>query len=114
VAYCEWASSGHVMASLMWQRACNDSMATVPDDLEAAMRAYHEAQAAVDTAQSDAKRLVADARAGVVRARERVAAAIVAAARAGVRQRDIVAVTGYSREQVRRICRAAGVEADQD
>jgi hypothetical protein len=33
-------------------------MAIVPDDLEAAMRAYHEAQAAVDTAQSDAKRLL--------------------------------------------------------
>jgi hypothetical protein len=72
------------------------------------------AQAAVDTAQSDAKQLVVDARAGVVSARERLAAAIVDAARAGVRQRDICAVTGYSREQVRRICRAAGIEAEQD
>jgi hypothetical protein len=89
-------------------------MATVPDDLEAATRAYHEAQDAVGTAQDDAKQLIADARSGVVRARDRLAAAIVAAARAGVRQRDIVAVTGYSREQVRRICRAAGITVDDE
>jgi len=43
-------------------------------------------------------------------ARPRLAAAIVAAARAGMRQVEIVKVSGYTREQVRRICRAAGVE----
>ncbi|MFG2058635.1 hypothetical protein ACGFI9_31880 [Micromonospora sp. NPDC048930] len=84
----------------------------MPDDLEAATRDYREAQAAIDTAQAEAKRIVADARTNATRARERLAAAIVAAARAGRRQRDIVAVTGYNRESVRRICRAAGLEPD--
>ncbi|HEV7900113.1 MAG TPA: hypothetical protein VGP31_19950 [Planosporangium sp.] len=86
----------------------------MPDDLEAATRAYREAQVAVDAAQDDAKHLIADARAEVIRARERLADAIVQAARSGVRQRDIVAVTGYNRESVRRICRAAGVEPPAD
>ncbi|MEU8656293.1 hypothetical protein [Actinoplanes philippinensis] len=43
-------------------------------------------------------------------ARPVLAEAIVTAARAGVRQSEIVRVSGYTREQVRRICRAAGVE----
>lgn len=43
--------------------------------------------------------------------RERLAAAIVAAARAGTPQREIVATTGYTRERVRQICRAAGIES---
>jgi hypothetical protein len=44
--------------------------------------------------------------------RPKLAQAIVEAARNGTRQADIVRVTGYTREQVRRICRAAGVEAE--
>jgi hypothetical protein len=43
-----------------------------------------------------------------------LADAIVAASKAGVRQRDIVDVTGYSRESVRRILRAAGVDPADD
>lgn len=80
------------------------------DDLEAAVRAYAEAQAAVASAQQ----AVADRRAEVPRARERLAEAIVAATRAGMRQRDIVRITGYGREQVRRIVRAAGIEPSGD
>jgi hypothetical protein len=38
----------------------------------------------------------------------------VEAARDGMRQVDIVRKTGYTRERVRQICRAAGIEADQD
>jgi hypothetical protein len=45
-------------------------------------------------------------------ARAKLADAIVAAARAGARQKDIVAVTGYNRERVRQILRAAGITAD--
>ena len=78
----------------------------MPDDLEAAMRAFHEAQAAV----VDAQERLAEARAAVPEARARVADAIVRAARAGVRQSDIARVTGYGREQVRRITRAGGVQ----
>lgn len=43
-------------------------------------------------------------------ARQRLAAAIAEAARGGMRQVEIVKVTGYTRERVRQICRAAGVE----
>lgn len=82
------------------------------DDLEAATRAYHEAQAAVDDAQAAARQLVIDARAKVDQKRTELADAIVQAARDGVRQTDIVRVTGYARESVRRILRAGGVEPD--
>lgn len=61
-------------------------------ELEDAARAYRDAKEALDTA------------------RPRLAEAIVAAARGGVRQSEIVRVSGYTREQVRRICRAAGIE----
>lgn len=43
-------------------------------------------------------------------ARLQLAAAIAGSARAGTRQAEIVRVTGYTRERVRQICRAAGVE----
>ncbi|MFK4037601.1 hypothetical protein ACI2LC_17565 [Nonomuraea wenchangensis] len=42
-------------------------------------------------------------------ARQKLADAIVAAARDGVRQVEIVKMTGYTRERVRQICRAAGI-----
>ncbi len=77
-------------------------------DLEAAVRAYRAAQEAV----GDAEQRLAEARSGVPAARERLHAAIVAAGQAGVRQRDLTAVTGYNRESIRRILRAGGVEPD--
>jgi hypothetical protein len=52
----------------------------------------------------------ATAKAALDVARDRLAAAIVEAAKSGTRQSDIVRVTGYTRETVRRICRDAGVE----
>ena len=61
-------------------------------DLEDAAREYREARDALDSA------------------RPRLAEAIAAAARAGTKQAEIVRVSGYTREQVRRICRAAGIE----
>jgi acyl-CoA reductase-like NAD-dependent aldehyde dehydrogenase len=87
-------------------------MAAVPDDLDAAVRAFRAAQDEVPDAQAAARQLVADARAKVEQKRAELAAAIVRAARAGVRQRDLVAVTGYNRESIRRILRAGGVEPD--
>ncbi len=45
-------------------------------------------------------------------ARTELADAIVEAASAGTRQTDIVRASGYTREQVRRICRAAGLTAE--
>lgn len=52
----------------------------------------------------------AQQRAAVEKTRERLTPEIVAAARARVRQSEIVKATGYTRERVRQICRAAGVE----
>lgn len=43
-------------------------------------------------------------------ARLQLAEAIAAEARAGTRQAEIVRITGYTRERIRQICRAAGVE----
>jgi len=80
------------------------------DDLVAAVDAYRRAQAEVAQAQDE----LASKRAAVPERRADLAAAIVRAARAGMRQRDIVDVTGYARESVRRILRAAGIEADGD
>ena len=78
------------------------------DDLEAATRAYQAAQAAVVAAE----RHVVEVKADVPVARERLHAAVVAAARKGARQSDLIRVTGYNRETVRRILRAGGVEPD--
>lgn len=75
-------------------------------------------QAALDEDEASKKNL-ADARkrrtaamAGLAKAREPLAKAIVAEARKGTRQRDIVERTGrvYTRERIRQICRSAGVE----
>ncbi|MFV2087634.1 hypothetical protein [Micromonospora sp. LOL_021] len=74
-------------------------------DLEAAVRKLRTAQAAVPRAEERAARLVAEAREKVDRARADLAEAIRAADRDGVRQVDIVAATGYSRERVRQIIR---------
>ncbi|MFE0589158.1 hypothetical protein [Micromonospora echinospora] len=82
------------------------------DDLVAAVRAYEVARAAVIDAQVEADQLVAAAKSDVVAARTRLADAIVAAARSGMRQVDIVRATGYTRERVRQILRANGVEAE--
>ncbi|AYF30083.1 MULTISPECIES: hypothetical protein [Micromonospora] len=62
--------------------------------LERAAHAYHQAKEALD------------------KARPELADAIVDAARAGTKHTDIARVSGYTREQVRRICRAAGLEAE--
>jgi hypothetical protein len=51
-------------------------------------------------------------RAAADKTRNLLTPAIVAAATAGVRQVDIVKASGLTRERVRQICRAAGVEPD--
>jgi hypothetical protein len=67
---------------------------------------YHAAQAAV----GEAREAVVAAQNSVRARRAELHTAIVAAARAGQRQVDIAKVVGMTREQVRRICRAAGLE----
>ncbi|WP_431892636.1 hypothetical protein [Micromonospora haikouensis] len=62
--------------------------------LDTAARAHQQAKEALDAARAE------------------LADAIVEAARAGDRQTDIARTSGYTREQVRRICRAAGLAAE--
>ncbi|WDZ85650.1 hypothetical protein [Micromonospora cathayae] len=78
----------------------------VVGDLEAASEAYRAALQRVQDGLAE----VASARADVPKVRERLADAIVAAYRGGTRVGEIARVTGYGREQVRRILRAGGVE----
>jgi len=85
-----------------------DPLATVVkavDDLDTA-------RAGISRAQDEARSVVANARDHERRARGALHAAIVQAAAAGVRQVDLVRVTGLTREAVRRIVRAGGVAAD--
>ncbi|WP_326556017.1 hypothetical protein [Micromonospora sp. NBC_01813] len=77
-------------------------------DLEAAAEAYRAALQRVQDGLAE----VASARADVPQVRLRLAAAIVAAYRGGARVGEIARVTGYGREQVRRILRAGGVEPE--
>lgn len=77
--------------------------------LSEAVAAFHRAQATAATSEQRA----ADDRARVTQARQELADAIVEAAQSdGMRQVDIMKITGYSRERVRQILRAGGVEAD--
>lgn len=85
------------------------------DPLAVAARAYVAAVERETTAKKaleEARRKRAEAAAKVAEARTPLAAAIVEAARAGKRQRDILTDIGgiYTRERIRQICRAAGVE----
>jgi len=74
-------------------------------DLEAAARKLRAAEAGVTRAQERAAQIVADARGKVDKARAELASAIRDADEAGMRQVDIVAATGYSRERIRQIVR---------
>jgi hypothetical protein len=78
--------------------------------LDQAVRAYRDAQAAAAASEQRA----ADDRAEVLRKRDALIEAIVAAAEAGMRQVDIIKITGYSRERVRQILRAGGVGVEPD
>jgi DNA-binding CsgD family transcriptional regulator len=80
--------------------------------LDEAVNTYENAREAIATAQAEAARIVAQARADAEQRRLQLAEAIVAAYLAGMRQVEIIRRTGYSREQVRTILRRAGVEAE--
>jgi hypothetical protein len=77
-------------------------------DLDEAVRSLRAAQAGLPRAQARAAQTIAEARARVEAARTALAVAIRAAADDGMRQRDIVARTGYSRERVRQIVAGGG------
>jgi hypothetical protein len=87
-------------------------MANLDDAVMAYQRAQRSAAEDVSRAEVKVTEAKAAAKAKVAHAREALAEAIVEAARSGTRQVDIVRATGYSRERVRQICRAAGIDAE--
>lgn len=82
------------------------------DQVGSALQALRDAERGVTQAQAHARQLVAEARAKVADARETLAAAIVEDYLDGARVSELAAQAQYSRETVRRILRAAGVEAE--
>lgn len=92
-------------------------MPTMTDDpLERAAQQYRlalEAETAAREALAVAQSRRREAGAAVAAARGPLAQEIVNAAKAGRRQVEITRVTGYNRERVRQICRAAGVEPSE-
>ncbi|GAA5181248.1 hypothetical protein GCM10023322_15440 [Rugosimonospora acidiphila] len=80
--------------------------------LDDAAKAYRASETALRRAQEAAQARMDAAREARAQARERLAEAIAAEARVGTPQVEIIRITGYSRERVRQILRAAGIEAD--
>lgn len=93
-----------------WPRSATWHARTVAQDLETAASEYRAARDAVDSAKAQ----VRDAQARLRAAREELHASIVADARGRyrTRMRDLVEITGLSREWIRQLLRAAGVEPD--
>lgn len=80
--------------------------------LDDAAEAYRRAQAGLTTTQEAAAASIAGARERLVAARAELVAAIVAAAKAGTPQTEIIRKSGYSRERVRTFLREGGIEPD--
>lgn len=80
--------------------------------LDDASKAYRDADQAVERAKRAAAARIDTARLARTAAREQLHAAMVRAARDGMRQVDIIRITGYSRDRVRTILRAGGVEPE--
>lgn len=78
--------------------------------LDDAAKAHRAARAALTAAQAKARMHIWAARERIEETRAALAAAIVAEARAGTPQVEIIRRTGYSRERVRTILRAGGIE----
>lgn len=81
-------------------------------NLDDAVRDYRRAVAGIDAAQRAAKRRVEAARERADAARTALHAAMVEAAQGGVRPVEIERRTGYTKERVRQILRAGGVEPE--
>lgn len=83
-------------------------------DLESAVAKLRRAQAGLPRAEERAARIVAEARERIEAARAELAEAIRAASAAGMRQVEIVKITGYSRERVRQIVNEAEGRRDEE
>lgn len=81
--------------------------------LDDAAKAFRAADTALTRAKEQAAQRIDAARKARVEARDALHAAIVAEALAGTPQVDIIRRSGYSRDRVRTILRAGGVEPDE-
>lgn len=91
-----------------WPRSATWHHLRVAEDLESATARYRAAQRAL----SDAKALVHAERRRLEVARAALHESIIAQARDGARMGELVAETGLSREWIRTLLRAAGIEPD--
>jgi ribosome-binding protein aMBF1 (putative translation factor) len=80
--------------------------------LDDAVRAYRASVATLEKVEAEARERIRKAREEADTARATLAEAIVTEAQAGTRQVEIIRVTGYSRERVRQILRAGGIEPE--
>ncbi len=81
------------------------------DRLDVAVLGLTRAQADLPKAEERARQVIADARAKIDQARAALHAAIVAEYQAGARVGQLATRTGYNRETIRRVLRAAGVSS---
>lgn len=102
---------GQYQGSLMGQGRLGEIIRGV-GQLEDAVKAYQASLTALEAARKAADARIKAAQEKTEQARAALADAIVAEARAGVRQVDIIRRTKYSRERVRQILRAGGIEPD--
>ena len=77
-------------------------------DLDEATAGYRSAQTSVDEAKAQVKAAQQNLR----DARKELAAAVVEAYESGTRMRDLADITGLSRERLRQLLRAAGVDPE--
>ncbi|GIH17071.1 hypothetical protein Raf01_52430 [Rugosimonospora africana] len=82
------------------------------DHVVEALQVLKAAQADVPAAEERARQVVADARHRIDVARDKLAKTIAAEYQRGARVGDLARRSEYSRETIRRILRAAGIEAD--
>lgn len=85
---------GHTLCGTMFGVTREDAAERAEASLSESAAGYHRAKQTLEEARGD------------------LVEKIIEAARSGIQQSQIVRITGYTREHVRRICRAAGIEAD--
>lgn len=106
-----WPTTGLDLAKIdvhSWPRSATWQALGVAKDLASAAAEYWAAQQSLDAA----KAAVREGQGRLRTARAALQESVVAEAKRGTRMRDLVAETGLSREWLRQLLRAAGVESD--
>lgn len=107
MAYCHSSDATHPIANVA-SRASREHDHVGLDDIDAARRALDAAVIDVEVA----RQAVRDSQDAVRARRAELHAAIVEALQAGARVNAVAGAAGLTREQIRRVARAGGVEAE--